>query len=371
MNKVRLGIIGFGGMGSGHANYIMQNKIEGLELAAVCDIDENALKRCADKYGDKIKLFDDAEKLFAAKCVDAVIISTPHYFHPTLAIRAFKNGIHVLSEKPAGVYTKQVREMNEAAEKSGLIFGIMFNERTRPEFITLKNFLETGELGEIKRTNWIITNWYRPQAYYDSGTWRATWSGEGGGVLMNQAPHNLDLWQWTCGMPKSVRGFCQYGRYHDIEVEDDVTAYVKYENGATGVFITTTGEYPGGDRLEIAGDRGKVVVEDKKVKVWKLGMSEREFNKNNKIAWPNMHADYEELPVIGTYPAHEEVTRRFTNAILKGEKLIAKGTEGINGLQICNAIYLSSWLDRWVDIPVDEDLYLSELEKKKAGSIKK
>ena len=234
-----------------------------------------------------------------------VLVATVHNTHPVLAIKAFEKGLHVLIEKPAGVYTKQVRQMNEVACKnSNLVFGIMYNQRTNPLYQKLRDLIKTGELGEIKRTNWIITNWYRSQSYYNSGGWRGTWAGEGGGVLLNQAPHQLDLWQWNCGMPKRVRAFCSFGKYHQIEVEDDVTAYVEYENGATGVFIASTGEAPGTDRFEILGNRGKVVIEDGKLNFWRLRMEERQFNRKSTNGFEQPECWKCEIPIQGTETSH-------------------------------------------------------------------
>jgi len=266
-------------------------------------------------------------------------------------------------EKPAGVYTKQVREMNEVAEKSGKVFGIMYNQRTNPVYQKVRDLIISGELGQIKRNSWVITNWYRTQSYYDSGEWRGTWDGEGGGVLLNQSPHQLDLWQWICGVPKRVRAFCHFGKYHDIEVEDDVTAYVEYENGATGTFITTTGEAPGTNRLEIAGDMGKIVVEDDKITFWRLRESEREYNKGTAKTFGMPECWKCEVPIQGTTTGHAGITANWVDAILKGTPLLAPGVEGIRGLEISNAMYLSTWLDDWVEIPVDEDLFYSKLQE--------
>ncbi|HEY0073926.1 MAG TPA: Gfo/Idh/MocA family oxidoreductase, partial [Abditibacteriaceae bacterium] len=256
MDNVRFGIIGLGGMGRHHATYLSAGEIPGATLAAVADAVPAAREWAQGKFGEGVQVFETPDALFASKAVDAVLIATPHYLHPPLAMQAFDNGIHALVEKPAGVYTKHVRQMNEAAERSGLIFGIMFNQRTHSAHQKLRDLVHSGELGEIKRTHYVITDWFRSQAYYDSGGWRATWEGEGGGVLLNQSPHNLDLWQWICGMPQRVRAHCGFGKYHNIEVEDDVTAFVEYPSGATGVFITSTGEAPGTQSLEISGDRG-------------------------------------------------------------------------------------------------------------------
>lgn len=364
MNKVRLGIIGIGNMGSGHTKYLRSGGVAGAELTAVCDINPDRIKWAKENLGPGVLLFESAEALMASKAVDAVLIATPHYDHPKLAIEGFRQGLHVLIEKPAGVYTKQVREMNEAALKSGKVFGIMYNQRTNPLYQKLKDLIESGELGDIKRTVWIITNWYRPQSYYNSGGWRATWAGEGGGVLLNQDPHQLDLWQWTCGMPKRVRAFCSFGKYHDIEVEDDVTAYVEYENGATGVFITSTGEAPGTNRFEITGDNGKIVIEDENLTFWRLRESERKFNREYTGGFGEPEYWKCEVPIKGETTGHKGITENFVNAILKGTKLLAPGIEGINGLQISNAMYLSAWTDKWANIPVDEELFYELLQER-------
>ncbi len=368
MDKVRVGVIGIGNMGSEHARYIAAGEIPNAQLTAVCDINPRRLELAKDHLGEKVQTFEDADALFASNVVDAVIIATPHYDHPPLAISAFQQGLHVLIEKPAGVYTKQVREMNEAAKSSGKVFGIMYNQRTNPLYQKLKDLVESGELGELKRTNWIITDWYRPQSYYDSGGWRATWAGEGGGVLINQCPHNLDLWQWICGMPVRVRAFCSYGKYHNIEVEDDVTAYVEYENGATGVFITSTGDAPGTNRFEITGDRGKVVLEGGRLTFWRLRVPERQFTREYKGGFGAPECWKCDIPIRGVETAHKGITTDWVNAILKDTQLLSPGVEGIYGLTISNAMHLSSWIDDWVELPIDEDLFYEKLQKKIASS---
>ena len=285
--------------------------------------------------------------------------------HPELAKKAFAKGMHVLSEKPAGVYTKNVLEMNEAATASGKVFSMMYNQRTNPLYQKLRQLIQSGELGEIKRTNWIITDWYRSQSYYDSSEWRATWKGEGGGVLLNQAPHQLDLWQWTTGlMPKRVHAFSSFGKYHDIEVEDDVTAYVEYENGATGVFITSTGEAPGTNRFEIVGDRGKIVVENEELTFYRLTQSEREFNATFTGGFGAPECWKVDIPIKGENGGHIGIIQNWIDAIVKGTPLLAPGEEGLKGLEISNAIYLSSWLNQAIELPIDADLYYEKLQEK-------
>ncbi|ANS74439.1 oxidoreductase [Paenibacillus yonginensis] len=369
MKKVRYGIIGIGNMGRSHAVELL-DQVNGAELAAVCDSSPDALAWAKDRLPDNVQQFDQPEVLFKSGLIDAVIIATPHYDHPPLAIQAFDAGLHVLIEKPAGVYTKAVREMNARAAASDRVFGIMYNQRTNPLYQKLKELIASGELGEIRRTNWIITNWYRSQSYYNSGGWRATWAGEGGGVLLNQDPHQLDLWQWTTGlMPKRVRAFCHFGKYRDIEVEDDVTAYVEYENGATGLFVTTTGEAPGTNRFEVTGDRGKIVIEDDKLVFWRLRVPEPEFNASYNGGFGAPECWKCEVPVpAGHGEQHLGILKNFTNAILHGEQLIAPGEEGIKGLTLSNAMHLSAWEDDWADLPLDEDRFHELLQSKIATS---
>jgi len=368
MTKVRYGIIGIGNMGSNHARNLLDGKVQGAEVTAVCDGFE-VKREWAREHLSGVAVFETSEELLNSGLVDAVIIATPHYDHPVEAIRAFDKGIHVLVEKPAGVYVKQVREMNEAAAVSGKKFGIMYNQRMNPLYQKLRDLVKSGELGEIRRTNWIITNWYRSQSYYDSSAWRATWAYEGGGVLINQCPHNLDLWQWTIGMmPSRIRAFCQFGKHRNIEVEDNVTAYAEYENGATGVFITTTGEAPGTNRYEVVGDRGKIVIEDGQLTFWRLRELESEFNGRNKESFGAPECWKVEIPISGTSTEHIGIMEDFAQAILNDKPLIAPGEEGIHGLAISNAMHLSTWIDGWVELPLNEELHESELNKRIAAS---
>lgn len=371
MEKVRYGVVGIGNMGSGHVSNLLAGEINDAVLTSVCDVKPDRLEWAksvaADKNAD-IVLFDDYNKMLSGDLIDAVIIATPHYLHPVIGIEALKKGIHVLSEKPIGVYTKKVVEFMEVAEKSGKAFGIMYNQRTNSMYQKMREMIQNGELGELKRCVWIITDWYRTQAYYNSGGWRATWEGEGGGVLINQCPHNLDLWQWIFGMPSRIHAFCRFGVYHNIEVEDDVTAYAEYANGATGVFITTTGEYPGTNRLEISGSKGKLVAEDGKLIFTKLGVDEREFCFGATQGFGSPPKETYEIHHEGGGQQHKGILRNFTNHILNGEKLLAPGYDGINGLSLSNAMMLSTWKNDWVDLPNDGEEFLSELKKRIAES---
>ncbi|MCL2604972.1 MAG: Gfo/Idh/MocA family oxidoreductase [Defluviitaleaceae bacterium] len=362
---VRFGITGVGVMGTGHARSLLEGKVPGGVLAAVCDVDPAKLEWVKTEQPE-IAVYENAAEMFASGKIDAVIVATPHYGHPPIAREAFAANIHVMIEKPAGVYTKQVREMIDDHKKRApnLVFGIMYNQRTEPMYRKMYEITQSGELGELKRTSWLITDWYRSQAYYNSGGWRATWKGEGGGVLINQCPHNLDLWQWICGMPKRVTAFVHEGKWHDIEVEDDVTAYVEYENGATGIFVTSTADCPGNNRFEVLGDKGKLVCEHGKLVHYRLSAGEREFNRTNKEMWGAPKWERIEVDCPGEYTQHVGVLIDFVKTINGEGKLIARGEEGINGLTISNAMHLSSWTGKTIELPLDEDLFLEELNKR-------
>ena len=371
MSKIKLGIIGLGNMGTGHYNNIAKGSCPEIEVVAIADINPDRIKWAEENMPAEIQKFTTAEAMLDSGLLDAALVSVPHYDHPKYAMECFKRGIHVMVEKPAGVYTKQVREMNEAAKDSGVVFGMMFNQRTDHIYRKMKELMESGRFGQIRRTNWLITNWYRPQAYYDSGAWRATWSGEGGGVLLNQCPHQLDLWQWICGMPVEVSAHMSYGQWHDIEVEDDVTAYVKYANGATGVFITSTGDACGSNRFEIQLDKGKLISENGKLTVYELEMSEPEFSRTNTVPFGCPKGEFVEVETDGQSVQHVEVLNKFAAAILRGEPLTASGEEGINGLTLSNAMHLSDWLGKPVTLPLDENLYYEELMKRVKTSRRK
>lgn len=370
MVTIRAGVAGIGNMGSAHALNIFQNHVKGMSLTAVCDVDPDRQRWAKETFGEKVRRYTDYEKMLSSGLLDAVIIAAPHFLHPVIAEKAFAYGLHVLTEKPAGVDTASVSRMNEVALQSGKIFAIMYNQRTNPLYKKLKEYVETGKLGQMKRFVWIINNWYRSQAYYDSGEWRATWNGEGGGVLLNQCPHNLDLWQWIVGMPSRLRAFCRTGQYHQIQVEDDVTIYAEYKNGANACFITSTGEYPGTNRLEISGTRGKAVLEEGKLKLFLLEKDEREICQNAAEAMPKEKVIVSEVLQTEPEAGHIGILQNFADAVLRGEPLIAQGTEGIKGLTISNAAYLSQWTDDWVELPPDTGMFSAFLKEKQEAEYK-
>lgn len=363
MDSVRVGIIGIGNIGSAHAHCIANSMVENLRLCALCDTDAQRGKVLKKEFPD-IPFFTNYSELLQSGLVDALIISTPHKSHVDIAEEALSAGFHVLVEKPVDITVTKAERINRIAEKSDKVFAIMFNQRTNPLFARAREIVQGGKLGALKRSVWLITNWYRSQHYYDSGDWRATWVGEGGGVLLNQAPHNLDIWQWICGMPSEITASCEVSKYHNIEVEDDVTILAKYENGATGVFIASTGEYPGTNRLEISGELGKLVLEDGILKWWSLKQNEREVCFSSPSSSPKIETEYTEMRQESPEASHRGILQNFTNAILFGEELVSPGTDGINELMISNAAYLSSFNGSVpVKLPVDGLKFNALLEK--------
>ena len=369
MENVRIGIVGIGNMGSAHMACISEGRIKGLVLGALCDSDPSRLALCEERCPD-VPRFSDYHEMIRSGLIDAILIAVPHRLHAQIAIEALENGLHTLTEKPGDVTITAVKKLIEVAKGTDKVFGIMFNQRTNPLFAKAREIVKSGQLGELKRSVWIITNWYRSQHYYDSGSWRATWAGEGGGVLLNQAPHNLDLWQWICGMPVQMTAFCDIAKYHHIEVEDDATLMVRYENGATGLFITTTGECPGTNRLEISGTLGKLVLENGLLKWWKLNRSEREICVTDTANSPKFDGEIIEITPDHKETAHAGILQNFTNAILHGEELLAPGPDALYELTLSNAAYLSQWTgNKPVAIPFDSaefDALLAEYAAKSA-----
>ena len=377
MEKVRLGIIGYGQQGGFYGSLLKDGQVDGMELGAIAEIDETVDEKIHGDFPDAT-IYRDYQEMIDSGDVDAIITTVPHYLHPEMATYALNNDVHVLNEKPAGVYTKQVNELNElAASKDDVTYAIMFNQRNNPLYKKIKGIVDSGDIGPIRRTNWIITNWWRPQAYYDMSDWRATWGGEGGGVLVNQAPHQLDLIQWIAGVPESVYGNVKYGYQRDIPVEDEVTAVMDYGNGATGVFVTATHDIIGTDRLEILGDKGKIIVEDSnKVTVYRMKKSENQLNEEMDFeAVKDLfmgQMDTDDLWEIDTFEAedqwggqHAGVLENFAQHILTGEDLLAPGSDGINGVRLANAIHLSDWTDQEVSLKdFDDDLYLEKLNER-------
>ena len=370
MDKVRFGIIGIGNRGTEIAQRILNGETTELEITAVADTDPARLAWAAENLPG-VQRFDSAQALLDSGAVDAVVVAVPHYDHPGLCLEALKRNIHVMCEKPEGVYTKAVRPVIEYAKICPATFAMMFNQRTNCVYRKMKEIVASGALGQIRRVNWLITSWFRSQSYYDSGSWRATWAGEGGGVLLNQCPHNLDLLQWICGMPVRVRAFVHNGKWHDIEVEDDVTAYMEFENGATGTFITSTGDTPGDNRFEITLDGGTLICDGKALTLEKLKTPIPQFMREYKAGFGRPDCEVMPVETDGLNLQTAGVLNAFAAHILRGEPLVAEGAEGINGLTLSNAMHLSAWTDQMISLPLDEDLFLTELNKRRAVSRQK
>ncbi|MBN1991658.1 MAG: Gfo/Idh/MocA family oxidoreductase [Anaerolineae bacterium] len=362
--KVKIAVIGMGNMGCPHARDV--NDLPNTELVAVCDIDRARADMAAAQYG--VKAYYDYRDLRTGADLDAILIATPHYDHTPISIAALTQGTHVLVEKPIAAHAKDARKMIAAYELAkekypGLVFSAMFMQRTYGHYLKIKDLIDSGELGQLVRATWIITDWFRPQVYYDSGGWRATWAGEGGGVLLNQCPHNLDLYQWFVGMPRRVTGFAAIGKYHHIEVEDEVTAYFEYDHGPVGHFITTTAESPGTNRLELVGENGKLIFENGKLTFYRNRQSTFKFIREATGSFDKVENWVMDVPFKHHgQPGHSLIIENFANAILHGETLIAPAAEGLNSVMLGNAIMLSSFLKKTVDIPFDEDAYEEKLQ---------
>lgn len=359
MDSVRIGIIGVGGMGKEHCKNI--SNINEAKLTAICDIDHATADTVAAKYS--CKAWYDSTALIESGEVDAVIIATPHYGHTTIGIAALKQGLHVLVEKPISVHKADCERLIAAHTNKKQVFAAMFNQRTDPFYIKVRELVHGGEIGELIRVNWIVTSWFRTEAYYRSSDWRATWKGEGGGVLLNQCPHNLDLLCWICGMPTAIRAFCKMGSEHDIEVEDSVTAYLEFPGNATGVFISSTGECPGTNRLEICGTRGKVLVENDSINFIRNTIPSRQYCKESTQLYEPPPVWNISIPAPNHGGQHLEISQNFVDAILHGKPLIAPAAEGIRSVEIANGMIYSSQTNSTVSLPLDGVAYEKMLKK--------
>lgn len=367
MKHVRLGIVGLGNIGKFHAGYLLDKKISRCELTAVSDAFAPSLEPFKNKPG--LKTFASAEEMIRSKEIDALVIATPHFLHTTLGIDALKNGLHVMVEKPISAHKADAERLIAVAQAHPKqVFGGMFQMRVEPRYQKIKQLLGSADFGQLVRVNWVITDWFRTEAYYASGGWRATWKGEGGGVLLNQCLHQLDMLQWLCGMPKTVRGFCQLGRYHNIEVEDNITTYMEWANGATGVFISSTGEAPGTNRLELCGTRGKLVVEDNKMRFTRNESDMIEFSKTSKSGFAKPDAWNCEIPFEPATNPHGILIQNFVDAILDGTPLITPGAEGMGSVELANVLLYSSLINQSIELPMDSKAWENKLNELIANS---
>ena len=360
MEKVRIGIVGMGNMGKYHADYLIKGKVAHAELSAVCSTSPEKLSA----YKDPVAVFGNGEEMIRSGSIDAVLVATPHYQHTSLGICAIENGIHLMVEKPISAHKADAKRLIEVStQHPDIVFGGMFQLRTEPRYLKLKKWIADGDLGDIVRINWIITDWFRTEAYYASGGWRATWKGEGGGVLLNQCLHQLDALQWLVGMPSKVRSFAQCGRFHNIEVEDNVTAYLEYPNGATGVFVSSTGEAPGSNRFEIAGTRGRVILENDQIKFTRNESCMLEHSKNSPIGFSKPEVREVEIPFGNAELPHAILMRNFVEAIRNKTPLIAPGAEGIHSVELANVLLYSSLVDQTINLPMDGAAFEAKLQQ--------
>lgn len=366
MDKVRIGIIGMGNMGRFHANDLLDGKVPRGELAAVGSTSPHKLEEYKEKG---VQIFGSGKEMIASGAIDALLIATPHYQHTSLGVAALEAGLHIMVEKPISAHKADAeRLIAAAAARPDQVFGAMFQLRVEPRYQKIRELVQGGELGDLVRVLWIMTDWFRSEAYFQSGGWRATWKGEGGGVLLNQCLHQLDAMQWITGMPSKVRSHVGIGRWHDIEVEDDVTCYMEFANGASGAFITSSGETPGSNRFEIAGTKGRLILENDTLTLTRNEVPSDEWCKTSKIGFQKPETTVEEIPIPGADAAHASLMTNFVNAILDGEALIAPGVEGLGSVELANVMVYSGLLNESVDLPMDGAAWEAKLNELIANS---
>lgn len=358
---VRLGVIGLGNIAQQHIENVMSGAAGRCQLTAICS---RTPSEFAEKYG--VQHFAKPMELIQSGLCDAVLVATPTFNHCEIGLQVLEAGLHLMMEKPLGL---SIAEGELLVEKQhSQIFALMLNQRTDPLFKAMHDCIAGKTLGAITRTQWTMTNWFRPEIYFQASDWRATWKGEGGGLLLNQCIHNLDIFQWLCGMPASLRGFCQFGRYHDIEVEDEATAYLQYENGATGVFIGSTGETPGVNQLDVVGDKGTLTYDGERLSLALNTPSTSEYSRSTREMFGMPAVEVTDITPNRQVNQHGLVLANFADAILDGAPLIAPAIEGINSLALANAMLLSTWESREITFPLQSKTYQSALDQRLSAS---
>ncbi len=345
-----------------HIKNIQDGKVPNCEIACVCD----------EKYIDPVKFaglkaYSSVDEMLKDSDAEAVLVATPSFNHFALAKKALLAGKHVLIEKPIALTSLEAKEIVELAKSLGKTCGIMLNQRTTPMYARIKELVASGELGKINRASWFMTNWYRPQIYFTSSNWRGTWKGEAGGALINQSIHNIDIFAWVFGMPQKLRAWCKFGKYHNIEVEDEATAYFEFPNDMTATFATATGEFPGTNRLEIAADRGFVVAENDKLTITRFD-SLRDYTLNTKYTFGTPESTTTVETFDGKGEQHSGVLANFAAAVDSGAKFDFDAQQGYNSVCLANAMLMSSWTNSDVDFPFDDAAYAKLLAEKTASS---
>lgn len=356
--KVRAVLIGFGGMGRTYAQMIYAGMVPGMELVGVCCRNASGQTLLENAFPG-VAIYSDADDMAAQEAdFDAVIIVTPHTSHVPLGLRFAALGKHLLLDKPAGVRAADVAALEALCRDKGVTFGMIFNNRRLPAFRRAKALLESGVLGKLHRAVWVCNSWYRSPAYHRSASWRSSWNGECGGLMLNQNPHYLDMWQWFFGLPDRVWADLQFGRYNDFLVDDAVDIQFSYDNGFHGTFISATGEAPGVNRLEIWGSKGKLTIEDgAKLFLDENELSTEEFGKINQEKFASIPHAQRRVELETVENPYQEVFENFARHLLYGDALFADGSDGLKTCMLTNAIYVSGWEERRVAVPVEPGRY--------------
>ena len=359
---VRLGVVGPGNIGRKHIDNVVAGHVPECAITALCSRHppDAAIAPGAQHFSSLEALLD------SGRC-DAVIVATPTCNHLQAGAAVLRSGLHLMMEKPLGLSIAE-GEALLAQQGPAQVFALMLNQRTDPLFTAMRDCIDSGQLGELTRTQWTMTHWFRPEVYFKVSDWRATWKGEGGGLLLNQCIHNLDVYQWLCGMPASLHAFCRFGRYHDIEVEDEVSAFFSYASGASGVFVGSTGESPGVNRFDVIGDSGSLCFDGERLLLTQNAQSTQQYSRTTRDMFGQPPSHTRDITPERAVNQHAIVLDNFVQAIRNDEPLIAPAREGLNSLALANAMLLSSWENTAVDLPLDAARYQQALEQRMAVS---
>lgn len=364
---VRIALIGFGSMGKNYARMLYAGLVPELKLSGVCCRNGAGQALLREEFPG-VRIYENVEQMQRhEEEFDAVLIVTPHATHVELGFAMAKLGKHFLMDKPAGVYASRVQELVEFCRERGVSFGMMFNNRMLPAFRIAQDYIRSGKLGRLHRAVWVCNSWYRSPVYHRSAPWRSSWQGEGGGLLINQNQHYLDIWQWLFGMPEKLYAAMEFGRYNDFAVDDAVDIQFVHSGGFHGTMVSATGEAPGVNRLEIWGEKGCLTVQDGARVFWdENALSTVEFGKVNEVPFGTPPHTRVEIPVEKAENPYLLAFGNFAGHLLRGEPLFADGMDGLRTVQLTNAAYLSGWQEKRVSVPVDAEAFQKELAARQA-----
>ena len=366
---MKLGIAGIGVIGESYLKLFKEGRIKEGEVAAVASRNTQRVEKILEKLNlQEVRVYGSLKEMLEKESLSGVIITTPHKLHVSMMKEALQMGVSVLTDKPLSSTRKEAEEMAVfAKDYPDLVKGVLFNKRANPIHKEIKKIIESGELGILRRALYEVTDYYRSHRYYEESGWRGTYEEEGGGVLMNQAVHQMDLLTWFTDLPKEVMAFLKEGSHRPMTTENDAYLHLFYEGGGVGHFITSTHESPGVHRLELSFDQGQILMENEKtLKITKLQEPEEDFSRKTETLFAHVPGTLEvkEFEPLEDKEEHVRTIENFIRAIEGKEKIQSSLEEAVKSITLVNAAYLSHFTGKKGAMDFSLEEYDRELHRK-------